>query len=169
MNVAQRQKGKGKRFVNDAGTLCCEDKRTIFTSFQVKCNSSSQSNSYVNKWICFFSRNFNTKAINVKLSTLVRKCWRYRCWICVCYVQWLWQRQFLLASISIQFHFLLESFLLNVQITIRSGVGCVSWYLITQSGMTKHRRSVRYQRYEYSNIKLGHLDIICLVSRVLSI
>ena len=66
-------KAKDKRFVNDAGTLCCEDKRAIFTSFQVQCNSSSQSNSYVNKLICFFSRNFNTKAINVKLSTLVRK------------------------------------------------------------------------------------------------
>ena len=60
-------KAKGKRFVNDAGTLCCEDKRAIFTSFQVQCNSSSQSISYVNKWICGFSRNFNTKAIN-KLS-----------------------------------------------------------------------------------------------------
>ena len=65
-------KAKGKRFVNDAGTLCCEDKRAIFTSFQVQCNSSSQSTSYVNKWICGFSRNFNTKAINVKLSKYPR-------------------------------------------------------------------------------------------------
>ena len=76
-------------------------------------------------------------------------------WICVSYSQWIWQRQFLLASIPIQFHFLPSSFLLNVQITMWSRVGCVSWYPITQSGMTKHRRCFRY-RYEYSNIKVGH-------------
>ena len=133
-------------------------------------SSSSCSTTYTNKTLYHSSARQNINSTNlhhpnikfysyIQSSILIKYAAfvpiKRTFWLCVSYSQWVWQGQFLLASILIQFNFLPSSFLLNVQITMWSRVGCVSWYLITQSGMTKHQRCFRY-RYEYSNIRVDH-------------